>query len=79
MVEISFRGNRVMWYKNTFMLRDERVRPLRGGNMGRILLLSGIAILGYGYYTNTSDNILTLIAFVLIAIGAIFYFLTGFK
>lgn len=47
--------------------------------MGRILLLSGIAILGYGYYTNTSDNILTLIAFVLIAIGAIFYFLTGFK
>jgi hypothetical protein len=47
--------------------------------MGRILLLSGIAILGYGYYTNTSDDILTLIAFVLIAIGAIFYFLTGFK
>ena len=47
--------------------------------MGRILLLSGIAILGYGYYTNTSDSILTLIAFVLIAMGAIFYFLTGFK
>jgi len=47
--------------------------------MGRILLLSGIAILGYGYYTNTSDNILNLIAFVLISIGAIFYFLTSFK
>jgi hypothetical protein len=62
-----------------FGLRAESLRPLRGGNMGRILLLSGIAILGYGYYTNTSDNILTLIAFVLIAMGAIFYFLTGFK
>ena len=62
-----------------FGVRAERVSPLRGGNMGRILLLSGIAILGYGYYTNTSDDILTLIAFVLIAIGAIFYFLTGFK
>ena len=47
--------------------------------MGRILLLSGLAILGYGYYTNTTDDILTLIAFVLVAIGAIFYFLTGFK
>jgi len=62
-----------------FGLREERLGPLRGGNMGRILLLSGIAILGYGYYTNTSDNILTLIAFVLIAMGAIFYFLAGFK
>jgi len=47
--------------------------------MGRLLLLSGIAILVYGYYTNTTDNILSLIAFVLIAMGAIFYFLTGFK
>jgi hypothetical protein len=60
-------------------LRDEQVRPLRGGRMGRILMLSGIAILGYGYYTNTTDDILSLIAFVLIAMGAIFYFLTGFK
>jgi len=47
--------------------------------MGRILILSGLAILGYGYYTNTTDDILSLIAFILIAIGAIFYFLTGFK
>ena len=47
--------------------------------MGRILLFSGLAILGYGYYTNTTDDILTLIAFILIAIGAIFYFLTSFK
>ena len=47
--------------------------------MGRILLLSGIGILVYGYYTNTTDDILSLIAFVLIALGAIFYFLTGFK
>ena len=58
---------------------EERLRLLRGGPMGRILLLSGLAILGYGYYTNTTDDILTLIAFVLIAMGAIFYFLTGFK
>ena len=58
---------------------EERLRLLRGGAMGRILILSGLAILGYGYYTNTTDDILTLIAFVLVAIGAIFYFLTGFK
>ena len=60
-------------------VNEERLRLLRGGTMGRILILSGLAILGYGYYTNTTDDILTLIAFVLVAIGAIFYFLTGFK
>jgi hypothetical protein len=47
--------------------------------MGRILILAGIGILGYGYYTNTTDDILSLIAFLLIAVGAIFYFLTSFK
>jgi hypothetical protein len=71
-------GEGVLFYE-PFGLRDEKLSPLRGGSMGRILMLSGIAILGYGYYTNTTDDILSLIAFVLISMGAIFYFLTGFK
>lgn len=47
--------------------------------MGRVLLVAGISILVYGYYTKTTDDILSLVAFLLIAVGAIFYFLTGFK
>jgi hypothetical protein len=62
-----------------FGIRDEKLSPLLGGKMGRILIIAGIGILGYGYYTNTTDDILSLIAFVMIAMGAIFYFLTGFK
>jgi len=67
------------FFYESFGLRGEKFSPLRGGKMGRILIVSGLAILGYGYYTNTTDDILSLIAFILIAIGAIFYFLTSFK
>ena len=47
--------------------------------MGRIVLLGGIGIVAYNYYTHNTDVILSLIAYSCIAFGAIFYFFTGFK
>ena len=42
--------------------------------MGRIAILMGGGYLGYGYYTQTTDTILALIAWVLVAIGAVIHF-----
>ncbi|MDX1779625.1 MAG: hypothetical protein R3339_12150 [Thermodesulfobacteriota bacterium] len=47
--------------------------------MGRLILLAGIGIVGYSYYTHTTDAILSLVAFICIAFGAIFYFFTSFR
>jgi len=47
--------------------------------MGRMAILIGIAILGYGYYTHTTQPIVSLVAYSLIGIGAILYFLTDLK
>ena len=42
--------------------------------MGRIAILMGGGYLGYGYYTHTIDTIFALIAWFLVAIGAIIHF-----
>ena len=47
--------------------------------MGRIAILIGAGILGYGYYTHTTQPIFSLVAYSLIGIGAIMYFLTDQK
>ena len=47
--------------------------------MGRIMLLGGIGIVAFSYYTHNTDAILSLVAFICIAFGAIFYFFTSFR
>ncbi len=47
--------------------------------MGRLILLAGIGIVGYSYYTHNTDVILSLVAYSCIAFGAIFFFFTEFR
>jgi hypothetical protein len=47
--------------------------------MARIMLLGGIGIVAFSYYTHNTDVILSLVAYSCIAFGAIFYFFTGFR
>ena len=47
--------------------------------MGRLVLLAGIGIVGYSYYTHNTSAILSLVAFICIAFGSIFYFFTELK
>lgn len=47
--------------------------------MGRLILLTGIGIVAYSYYTHNTDAIVSLVAYTCIAFGAIFYFFTEFR
>jgi hypothetical protein len=47
--------------------------------MGRLMLLGGIGIVAYCYYTHNTDVLLSLVAYSCIAFGVIFYFFTGFR